>query len=760
MRVFVTGATGFIGSAVVAELLRDGHEVVGLARSDAAASSLTAAGAIPHRGTIEDLTSLRTGAAGADGAVHTAFFHQFSHAGLRTRLRVVLGGSPRAIAPRFMRAMLDTDRRAIETIGRALGGQDRPIVAAFGTLALTPGRLGTEEDDVDPDSAGGPRGAAEDSMRQLAAEGVRTAVVRLPPIVHGDGDHGFLAQMIAAARKHQVVSYPGDGQNRWPSVHRLDAAHLFVRALEDGQPGSATTEWRRRVSRCWTSPLPSPPSSTCPPRRRPPSRSRRGSASWPPSSGSTTRPPARSPAPGSTGSRPTGRCSTTWRTAATSAQPLDAEASSPGHRCRHVAARQVGERSRQSEPDHDHDQRRCRSWRGLLIIVPGRTVSSVPASSRTAARSVIDMSPSLHRLLTPPIILVLLAAVSASTPAAAAPGTPSAGQAGTTVTATSTRAPARSADDPIDRVLAISVDGLNPRAIRDLGPEGAPAFHRLMGEGAYTLNARTAREQTRTLPNHTGMLTGRRVDARQHGHGVIANHDTGSTVHRAAGHYTSSVFDVVHDRGGRTALFTTKAKFALFDRSWSANGAADEVGVSQGRDKIDRFTVDTDDTRLVGSLTGYLRSSAGQFTFLHVSLPDEVGHEHGFMSSKYVAAVKRTDQLLGSVLDTVAASPSLRRDTLVLVTADHGGDGASHSDPDKLANYRVPFLAWGPGVAAGQNLYRLNPSRRSPGSTRTTYSGRQPVRNGDLANLATDVLDLPRVPSSEFDADRELTLFG
>lgn len=238
MRVFVTGATGFIGSAIVQELIGHGHEVVGLARSAAAAEALTAVGVIPHRGSIEDLDSLRTGAARADGAVHTAFFHRFTHAGLRTRLRVVLGGSPRRTASRFLAAMLEADRGAIEAIGTSLTGPDRPLVAAFGTLALAPGRVGTEDDEVDPGSVGGPRGAAERTMSDLASRGVRTSVVRLPPVVHGDGDHGFLPQMIEAAREHGVAAHAGDGRNRWPSVHRLDAAELFVRVLEGGEAGS------------------------------------------------------------------------------------------------------------------------------------------------------------------------------------------------------------------------------------------------------------------------------------------------------------------------------------------------------------------------------------------------------------------------------------------------------------------------------------------------------------------------------------------
>jgi predicted AlkP superfamily pyrophosphatase or phosphodiesterase len=316
-----------------------------------------------------------------------------------------------------------------------------------------------------------------------------------------------------------------------------------------------------------------------------------------------------------------------------------------------------------------------------------------------------------------------------------------------------------SADDPVDRVVAISVDGLNPKAITKLGRSGAPNFYRLMREGASTLNARTAREQTRTLPNHTGMLTGRRIDDRRGGHGVTFNSDTGTTVQRAAGGYVASVFDVVHDRGGSTALFTAKTKFALYQRTWNTNGAKDTVGRDDGRAKIDRFTVDTDNARLVSKVSAELRQSPRTFTFVHLSLPDAAGHDHGFMGPAYLRAVRQTDQLLGQILSTISARPALRAHTLVILTADHGGDGASHSKASKRANYRVPFMVWGPGVAAGRNLYTLSSGYRSPGSKRTSYSGRQPIRNGDLANLATDVLDLPRVPGSQFNSRRTLTPF-
>jgi len=382
------------------------------------------------------------------------------------------------------------------------------------------------------------------------------------------------------------------------------------------------------------------------------------------------------------------------------------------------------------------------------------------------------------------VATVLLVVVTACAPAAPGNSQPELTSAPPTVT-TASSPPAQSSTDPtstaatpdqtsatpgptgtpagsITHVVAISVDGLNPRAITELGPAGAPTFHRLMREGASTLDARTEREQTRTLPNHTGMLTGRRVDASRGGHGVTYNTDIGRrrTVHTSAGEYVSSVFDVVHDHGGGTAMFATKTKFALYQRTWNTNGGRDRVGADDGREKIDRFVVDTDDGRLVAKLNTYLEDEPGEFVFLHIALPDEIGHEDGFMSDRYLAGVRATDDLVGTVLDTIAARPSLRRDTVVLLTADHGGDGESHSDQRKIANYQIPFIAWGPGVPAGRDLYSLNEDRRDPGTTRTTYEGPQPIRNGEIANLATDVLGLPKVPGSEFDADQDLVIFA
>ena len=316
------------------------------------------------------------------------------------------------------------------------------------------------------------------------------------------------------------------------------------------------------------------------------------------------------------------------------------------------------------------------------------------------------------------------------------------------------------ADNAVDRVIAISIDGLNPRALERLGQSRTPAFHRLMREGAYTLNARTVRERTSTMPNHTAMLTGRRVDAKHGGHGYTENFDNGGTVHQAAGHYVASVFDVVHDNGRSTAMFASKAKFRMYKRTWNTHGAPDRTGRNDGRAKIDRVVIDLNNTGLVARVTAELRRSPREFTFVHLSLPDRAGHAHGFMGSEYLDAVERTDRLLGRILDTVADRPALRRHTLVLLTADHGGRGAAHYNASDPQNYRIPFMAWGPGVAAGRSLYGLNSSIHGPGDSRTSYRGKQPIRNADLANVATDALDLPRVPGSEFDSRRTLNLYG
>lgn len=212
MRVFVTGATGFVGSAVVSELIGAGHQVVGLARSEAGAAAVAAAGATPHRGELADLDSLRSGARAADAVIHLAFHHDFSQ---------------------YVDAAA-LDRQAIVTLGEALDGPDRALVVASGLAGLSADGLITEDDVPASDS---PR-VSESAAWTLLDRGVRVSAVRLPPTVHDKGDHGFVPRLIEVARDKGVAGYPGDGTNHWPAVHRRDAARAFRLAVEQAPAGS------------------------------------------------------------------------------------------------------------------------------------------------------------------------------------------------------------------------------------------------------------------------------------------------------------------------------------------------------------------------------------------------------------------------------------------------------------------------------------------------------------------------------------------
>jgi nucleoside-diphosphate-sugar epimerase len=227
MRVFVTGASGWIGSAVVAELLGAGHQVVGLARSPESAAALSAAGAEVHLGDLDDLDNLKNAASASDGVIHLAFKHELAFSG-------------------NFQAAADADRLAVEAFGEALAGSDRPFVLASGLLGITPGHLVTEADGHvrDPSFAamgGGPvaRWETAEFTLSLASRGVRSSIIRLPPTNHGDGDSGFVANLVNIAREKRVSGFVADGANRWPAVHRLDSAKLFRLAVE-GAPAGTT----------------------------------------------------------------------------------------------------------------------------------------------------------------------------------------------------------------------------------------------------------------------------------------------------------------------------------------------------------------------------------------------------------------------------------------------------------------------------------------------------------------------------------------
>lgn len=297
-----------------------------------------------------------------------------------------------------------------------------------------------------------------------------------------------------------------------------------------------------------------------------------------------------------------------------------------------------------------------------------------------------------------------------------------------------------------ESVLAISLDGMSVAAVRKLGKKQLPNLYRFMKAGASTLNARTEREMTVTLPNHTGMVTGRSIDVASGGHGVTWNDDstTTPTVQAAAGQDVASVFTAVDAAGGSAALFAAKTKFSLWQRSWP--------------DAIDRATINLDNDRLVTALVRDLDTDR-DFRFLHLSLPDNAGHAYGWMSKPYLRAVRQSDALVGRIVKAVNADPERKAGTTILLTSDHGGSGPTHSDATALDNYRIAFMARGSAVGRGVDLYAINPTYKDPRDRRTAYDMRRPpVRNGMIANLALDLLDLPPVDGSEFDVEQDLRL--
>lgn len=322
-----------------------------------------------------------------------------------------------------------------------------------------------------------------------------------------------------------------------------------------------------------------------------------------------------------------------------------------------------------------------------------------------------------------------------------------------------------SANPTVGHVIHISVDGLRGDLLENLiagEPERYGNFKRVVDEGVATFNGRTDPDNTRTLPNHVTMLTGRPVlqpsgmpDTTQHGwtlNSLSANstavlHDPRVSVVD----YVASTFDVAHDNGLSTAMFVGKTKFIFIDNSYNSDaGAPDVTGADDGKDKIDAYVVDSSP----GLLDSYFADNYGasfQYTFFHFADPDGAGHDFGWGSPQWNTAVQAVDGYVGELFNLIEAHPTMKNDTAVIISSDHGGtELGGHSNALNPENYTVPVLAWGPRMAAGGDLYRLNAStRRDPAMDRPDYTAPlQPIRHGDTANLALDLLGLGPIPGS------------
>ncbi len=327
----------------------------------------------------------------------------------------------------------------------------------------------------------------------------------------------------------------------------------------------------------------------------------------------------------------------------------------------------------------------------------------------------------------------------------------------------------------VSHVIHVSVDGLHADAAALLGATRAPAFDRLTREGASTRNARTDALRANTLTNHASMLTGRGV-AGPDGHEWDNNADTDDpvTLHTNKGSYVSSVFDVAHDAGLSTALFSSKDKFSVFERSWGVYGAPHP----NGSDKIDRTLIDNDMDAMARSFVDELVTQQWDYSFVHFREPDPTGHAYDWdldLDSAYMGAVEQVDGWLGEILDAVTSTPGLAGDTALIVTADHSGEEGFFNHvllpPLLVVSGIVPFWVWGPGVDAGADLYALNPGSRlapalPPADTSLPYDSDavipsyaapvQPIRNADSPNLALDLLGLGPIPGSHINAAQDL----
>ena len=323
---------------------------------------------------------------------------------------------------------------------------------------------------------------------------------------------------------------------------------------------------------------------------------------------------------------------------------------------------------------------------------------------------------------------------------------------------------------PVFHLIHISVDGLHADAVETLGPQRAPNFFRLREEGAFTDNARTDPELANTLPDHASQLTSRPIFGSE-GHGWLINVDPGSpsTLHLLKGEYIPSVFDVVHDSGFSTALYANKPKFEVFDRTWNEIfGADDRTGEDNGRDKIDTTFIDGDMATVAAQFVADMANTHYTYAFMHFRHPDSQGHNSGWdldVDSEYQGVVMQVDAFLGEILEMVESDPELSGATTVILTADHGGDLGTEGHVllpgvGLIDSGIIPFYVWGESVEPSADLYQLNAgTRRDPGrSIPSMDEPVQPIRNGDAANLALQILGLPPVPNSTINTAQDLEL--
>ncbi len=331
-------------------------------------------------------------------------------------------------------------------------------------------------------------------------------------------------------------------------------------------------------------------------------------------------------------------------------------------------------------------------------------------------------------------------------------------------------APQPCVDPVVTTVIHLAVDGLQAKGIAALIAAGkAPNFKRLVTEGASTHDARCDFTHSVTLPNMTAMMTGLAVSAvagkpATMFHGYVDNVSVapGVTLHNAGNpalSYVRSIFDLAHDYGLRTALYSSKVKFALFEQSWDAKaGAADLVGVDNGKNKIDDKLMDADTAKLMNAFIAASTKQPYSYAFVHLWDPDQIGHLKGWGSPQWQVAVIHVDTQLGKLLNHIESHPKLAGHTVLLVTADHGGHLKNHSNQTHPDIYTIPFYLWGARIAKGKDLYGQLTNRTAPGATLPDYTAKaQPLRNGDSAAIAAMLLGLPTLPGALM-VDAGLTL--